>query len=260
MCLRMIRNFIIHHDMKKSIFYVGLSISALILILFVSCKDPESESLTYEELLEGVYFTDYYVPAYLYDLESLDVCEFAGSEQTKYGEGIILNFYGKSCNEKTDNKKYLSIASLFGDVSFTQSMRKGKRPTLPEEISVADSIVSISVVSDQDFDDAHPAGALLDDVIYFHAISPYSYVKSHYATWNDSVTSLIDGGYKTIEGYLSELKAEDFMLINCSFSYPQKAIYLDFPVKPIVKTHHLTINMTFSDGKVLTSSCTKVFD
>lgn len=215
---------------------------------------------TDEEMLEGNYLTNHYVPAYFYDLDSFVIRQFVGAEQTKYGDGIILDFKGKSCNEETNKEKYVSLASLYGDMTFTQSSQKGKRHILPEEISIADPIASISVVSDQDFDDAHPAGTKLDDILYFHAISPYVFVKSHYTTWNDDTPSLIDGGYSTIEGKLTDMKAEDFLLINCSFSYPAKAIYIDFPEKPTAKTHHLTISIAFTNGKVLTAYGTKEFE
>ncbi|MEG1622561.1 MAG: hypothetical protein RR330_04240 [Alistipes sp.] len=70
--------------------------------------------------------------------------------------------------------KFLTFAAQNGDTNYHGDVFVGFWPSLTE------SIQAIHVVADRDLDEAHPAGTLLDDVIYFATCDRYAFIQSGY--------------------------------------------------------------------------------
>ena len=117
--------------------------------------------------------------------------------------------------------------------------------------------VSIDVTSNADFDENHPAGASLNDIVLFTTFSPYQFIKNGY-TGKEFVKNK-----KTIDQYTQD----DFKLIFCVGSAP---IYndldddnygcLSFTTEPTVnKEHTLTITIKDDYGRTFSDTTTVKF-
>ena len=67
-------------------------------------------------------------------------------------------------------------------------------------------LTSISVVCDKDFDDEHPAGTPLDDIIAYDAYSPYPWIKEGYKG---------DPTFTHCLKYVKDLEPDDMKLLGC---------------------------------------------
>jgi len=94
----------------------------------------------------------------------------------------------------------------------------------------ATSAVSINVVTNVDFDEQHPAGSSLNDVILLLSASPKRFIQSGYKetyNWHQKPPECPTNrvlhwfpptpyrpNHHPVKGYLSELKAEDLLLLG----------------------------------------------
>lgn len=114
----------------------------------------------------------------------------------------------------------------------------------PEIRSIYPDIVDVEIMSNIDFDSAHPAGTSLKDCVDFSAKTYKEFIDNNYPS-NDPCKTTTP---------LNELKEKDLQLLAPYFS-------LSFNRKPERnKSHGLTITVTDKDGKSYTSYLEYRFD
>jgi hypothetical protein len=160
-------------------------------------------------------------------------------DNVSQNSGLPLVFAGERIY--SDSKEHFnSLTKHFGDTTYNK-----KIPSMFYE-AVADEFISVDLISDRDFDSSHPAGKSLKNIVKFHGVSPYKYIKSGYTDefdWNN--TSNIPEGFNTshlmlFDNYhpvfklLSELTLDDFKLLGQLF-------YFSFTVAPPLGEHNFTL-------------------
>lgn len=96
------------------------------------------------------------------------------------------------------------------------------------------------MISDRDFDDAHPAGTSLGDVVKYGGQSYWEYVKSGYTGNPES----------DLDGYINNIPEDGLCLL--------KYFWLDFPEVSVEAsgTHNLQILLVVDDGAELVFNLT----
>ena len=133
-------------------------------------------------------------------------------------------------------------------------------------------IKSISILSDVSFDNSHPAGADLKDLVCFISTSPEKFIESGYTdtfNWDDDSPDVFKKEFKHFSIYegaynfpyvwlLSEIKPEGTDIVG--FGGGITFGYLIFQSSPqLNKTHNLTVTLTTSNGSVFTRTIQKTF-
>ncbi|MDR1347076.1 MAG: hypothetical protein LBJ63_01405 [Prevotellaceae bacterium] len=170
----------------------------------------------------------------------------------------LINLYGgHRISADSNHERFNELAEQYNDISYNNFIFGDP----PPPSSLAEPILSISVVSDADYDEAHPAETLWDDMVIFCANSPYKFIESGY---KDIYPGLVINGvtihpesqYHGIYKYLTELEEEDLMLLTSKY----RPMQLQFPkVLPINKEHNITVTIKFKNGKILTATKKLVF-
>lgn len=235
--------------MKHIKIFFLLSVVAPCILLFVSSCAKESPA---EQLMSTTY-SENYVMCYLSEVDTLYLTpEDYHDGRTKFNNGIYLNVWGKECTANYNKETFDFLSHYYDDTTFHLSSFEGRRNAVVHA-SIAEPMLSITVISDKDFDEKHPAGTPLDDIVFFSAGTPYPFIKSGYKKWYERIDSHFDGGYTIIEGTLSELNPEDLVLLNTEH------MYIDFPLVPKEKEHNITVKILFKNGKVLSASKKSLF-
>ena len=137
----------------------------------------------------------------------------------------------------------------------------------------------ITVTSDRDFDERHPAGANLSDVVRFMSWSPYRYILSGYSSYcqydKSDVSEAFDrlmsiyrgdrmsnnaskGTCYPIDKLVKDLAAEDLVLLG--YNSPGLLGLLYFEQSPSTEGEYvITVSITTDDGRTLTDSVTMTF-
>ena len=173
-------------------------------------------------------------------------------------------------------KRYTALAEKYGDVSYNREISVYHEHYINHIIDI--DIKNIQVVSNNDYDERHPAGSDLSDMINYIGASPYRFIQNNYAKrTSDPVTersilyfdniacyTILSSiseeellqGYYLIEKRLSDLDIDDLKMIGIrsSINYEkEKGIYsfgiLEFTQPPTLeKTHTLKVTMNLLDG------------
>lgn len=172
-------------------------------------------------------------------------------------------------------KRYTSLAEKYGDVSYNReiSVYHG----LYINIVVDIDIKNIQVVSNNDYDERHPAGSDLSDMVNYIGASPYRFIQNNYAKRTSDPVSersilYFDNiacstilcsiseeellqGYYLIEKRLSDLDIDDLKMIGIRSSFVNNngKCYtfgiLELTQPPTLeKTHTLKVTMNLLDG------------
>ena len=135
-----------------------------------------------------------------------------------------------STQELVDNHKLLS--QQFGDTSYN------RRTTPGIDSAIANSFMSIEITSDAAFDENHPAGSSLSDIVCWRWASWLPYIQSGY---NDDW--FVYGA--PTKKPLRELAVADLTLLQDSDFFT-----FIFPNTPTLATqHNITITMTTVEGE-----------
>ena len=195
-------------------------------------------------------------------------------------DGGNIRIYGDSFNQhyKWNSKgeakvKYDSLCTQNNDISY--NTKRGYIGGPEWGGANAENIRSIQVVSNADFDEAHPQGASLNDVIRLISVSPKKFIDSSYQSTYDWKTNSPEafkyeptldnfgssGGrldYHPIEKKLSDITPEDMLLAGFETDC---FAYLIFEAEPTVaKTHELTITIHTNNGKTFSPTLIKIFE
>ncbi len=115
-------------------------------------------------------------------------------------------------------------------------------------------IASIDVVSEEDFDNNHPKGSSLKDVIRFHFLSLKKFIDAGYPEGNNHNID-IETSY---EKKLSEIGTSEMAVLESWFS--RFAGFFVFDTAPTLsKTHHLTFTFHYTNGETYTAKVVKEF-
>lgn len=138
---------------------------------------------------------------------------------------------------------------------------------------------SIEVFSDKDFDELHPAGASLADIVRFVSWSPSRYIGSGYSEFYHYDPSFLSGTFQSvmrtyctgetfspqtdatcypIDKMLVGLNPDDLILLGQDS--PWLIGVLCFEARPSESERYkITVRMTTDSGAVFEESCTKIF-
>ena len=168
-------------------------------------------------------------------------------------------------NEHYRDVEYSRLIEQYGADGYPQTVAFGGG--FPQFEYVYPDYMSVDLLTSDDYDSSHPAGSSLSDIACFYASSPIHFIKSRYEKPAAFQTYLQDDTYAgniylfalsidpsevheqtPVTGLLSELGAEDFVLLYCSsLGLPQAVIRLtQAPAK--AGTYPLTLVATGVNG------------
>ena len=239
----------------KRIKYLGVLLS--IVTLCVACEKSEKDGLG------GFHknFVELYVDGQIMLTEFQNECSGDAHRLSKKQiAGFVICipspkmyfFYGP------DIEKFNRWAARNNDIDFNQVLANG---ALPMVATFADNFSKMVVTSNADWDEAHPAGTSLDDVLQVRINSSSDFVHDGYDMGEYKYEFLQNYDYlKTIEKRPSELTAADMKMVYYSltdFSSQTKSPVIVFTSAPTLeKEHTLTLRWTTVEGDVKTASIT----
>ncbi len=172
-------------------------------------------------------------------------------------------------------KRYTALAEKYGDVSYNREISVYHEHYINMVVDI--DIKNIQVVSNNDYDERHPAGSDLSDIINYIGASPYRFIQNNYTKrTSDPVTERsilyfdkiacstilcsiseeeLLQGYYLIEKRLSDLDIDDLKMIGIRSSFVNNngKCYtfgiLELTQPPTLeKTHTLKVTMNLLDG------------
>lgn len=260
--------------MKK--YYILYFIFTFCILILTSCSgNPFIDTMAYhyvaayypvDSFAVGVYRADNpYItketPIYL----GL-IGDFDGSVFYSHQKEVYSDYYENSTYTPTDEQynKYIELCNKHKDYGYTHKIKvlpfKGEDSGCGYVSGYTYwdiTPVSIDVISNADFDENHPAGARLNDIVLFTTFSPYPFIKNGY-TGKEFVKNK-----KTLDQYTQD----DFKLIFCVaeapiYSYIDEDNFgcLSFTTEPTVnKEHTLTITIKDDYGRTFSDTTTVKF-
>ncbi len=243
----------------------GKTLTGILLMFFASCSSNESELLPdYERNSSPNFVQEYFIP------DSVTVEEYpVNASHSTDNEVLEIRFWGTSVDERTNPELFGYYARLYGDTGYGQYLLPGSN------MAVAEAFRKISVVSDTDFDEKHPAGTPLDDIVCLRSESAYEYIRSGYKQEDEYVNcrkplkelalddmtlmrytaafkkNMWDKKYYAWGGYnISGLKEDKYNNLTLSF--------LKQPEKSAI--HRLTFIFTQTNGKTIMNECCVDFE
>ncbi len=166
--------------------------------------------------------------------------------------------------------KYDESCLKIGDMSYNRKhtmMGNALSLILGREYST-DIIQRIEVVSDAAWDDTHPAGSTLNDVMAFLSTNPLPYIASGYSAYVNSEPGpnfhfggegispywwLLNGEnmgkLELVEGRLSDIDFSRYTLLGLNWGEPGWGMlrFISAPTK--AQEHELTFTISFKDGR-----------
>ena len=218
----------------KRIKYLGVLLS--IVTLCVACEKSEKDGLG------GFHknFVELYVDGQIMLTEFQNECSGDVHRLSKKQiAGFVICipspkmyfFYGP------DIEKFNRWAARNNDIDFNQVLANG---ALPMVATFADNFSKMVVTSNADWDEEHPAGTLLDDILWAEFWSYADYIRSGYET----------GGGNNVQMLVEDLKADDMQMIR-------DYVIIYFTKTPTIDPiHTLTVEWTTVEGEVKTASLT----
>ncbi len=217
--------------MKKYITYI-----VMLIPLFMGCDTGNN----------GMGFSKNFIDSYLIPNEIFTWIPVLKIEFLRW-HGIMTD---TTITEWADFKTY---SEKYGDTHYN---RNKAQPI----VVIADPLTSISIVSDKDYDELHPAGTPLDDVAVLFAFSPYKFIQNDYKDDEDEVPNwmyeyneyyTVGGthGFKRIFKYLNELTQEDMTLLDVH------SFQIIFPENNPVsgEIHNLTVTIVYQGRELVTT-------
>jgi hypothetical protein len=235
-----------------------LIITFCIILLNISCSSSNNED---EQITE---YSKNYVASYHDNVLGFTLTElypfFDGTDEIK-GYDTQIRFAGIEYSLRSPNERFKELAKLYKDTAYNNLV------VISAPASLSEPLLSISLVSDADYDMAHPAGIPLDDIVKLHSFSPLKFIQSGYKEfyigndddmYNGNILLGKRSGYYLIHKYLNELEREELTLLTSSAS--DAGVCLRFLHLPTIENvHNITVTVTFQNGKILTANQRFVF-
>ena len=191
--------------------------------------------------------------------------------------GYCYDFPESEYYNETNNAIFEEMNRRHNDISFNRICTESGEYKFRYRNYICFDINTIDVVSSEDFDELHPAGTSLNDLIRFVGITPMPYIKSGYVDTYDWQTGVLNeklvnslysqiGGLETvnyeeiaythlIDKPLNEVLPEDLMMLggdkdnDAYVGRKLTAAFLVFTQKPTKGYKQpLTIKITAFDG------------
>jgi hypothetical protein len=218
----------------------------ILLVLLIACGLVSC-------LREKKVFLRSYIMSY-YGIEGISLKEDSGERKSMSIYGTDAYFLGDYKSTGTEKGVYDALCEKHGDMTFLRDffIRDGFGPHSTDAIGV--DFLSIDITSDSPFDEEHPAGVSLGDIVKLSSYSLKPYIDSGYTYINNYG---YHRNYHSFDKYFSELTSDDLMLLGRSAYIGD----LEFDGEPTLsKTHTFTVTMTADDGRVFTASIEMTFE
>lgn len=215
--------------MKKALFLLGA------LICTVGCKIGDKPyKVTYQNFIWR------YGQAFQLSLEEKKSGEEMTSE-TAPARALRLNVDTWLHWWAGGDLEFWEIAKRNGDACYNHTVWKRTPDDDYRPSCFAEQFNAIHVTSDAVWDDAHPAGIPLDDILWFEGKSVAAYIQSGYTA---------DQQYVTISKKLTEVTEEDTkLLVATSWNGLNRSV-IRFMTTPVyARRHTLTVTWTTSGGE-----------
>lgn len=148
-----------------------------------------------------------------------------------------------ACVESTDvelTENFKELSNHYGDNTYNRKVMDFR---YHDERALADQYAGIQIVSDADFDENHPAGSSLADIIMCLYGTYWPYIQSNYLdTPDNSHAKSVD-----VLKRINELTVEDLTLIRTTDKFCFELYILNTPT--LATQHNLTITMTTVEGE-----------
>ena len=128
---------------------------------------------------------------------------------------------------ESDPQEFERLAIRNGDVGYNRWLEFWEYPS-----AFADNFQTMHITSNADWDEEHPAGTLLDDILWAEFWSYADYIRSGYET----------GGGNNVQMLVEDLKADDMQMIR-------DYVIIYFTKTPTIDPiHTLTVEWTTVEG------------
>ena len=213
--------------------YIPLLLSSLFLLAAAGCDRNKTNFVFHENFIE-VYETGSDLRLHL--REEYD-------NPPHYHIRVYYSDYPrKTIDKESSPVRFRRLAEHNGDTSFNRWIDHWAEPgTWPYTVEAwADNFQSMHVTSDADWDEAHPAGTPLDDILRIKIETYAEFIRSGYQMYPAAREKFI---------FISELTPDDMKMIA-----PDPTIH--FTCAPTISpAHTLTLEWTTVEGRVMTASC-----
>lgn len=213
---------------------------------------------------------------------TINLIYYGNGQYGKKWYGYCYDFPEAECYNETNNAIFEEMNRRHNDTSFNRICTEDFDHMFYYRNYICFDINTIDVISTEDFDEQHPAGTSLNDLIRFVGITPMPYIKSGYVDEYDwqtgvlnekivnSLYSQVYSGLETvnyeeiaythlIDKPLNEVLPEDLMMLGGDKEIPYSnkhdggrkltAAFLVFTQKPTKGYKQpLTIKITAFDG------------
>lgn len=237
-----------------------------LLLLLSGCKDDTENGPVPGDKFK-IYFTRSYVMVYE-QVKNLDLTNLADGEN--YLEATLTysndtkQYYTFADTDAAKKARYDELCQSIGDMSFNDSVRRMEGLGFDGHTFPINRWAKIDLVSDRDFDAAHPAGTSLADVLWVETCTPLPYIRSGYQDkfdgWDGFESgdpmknfNLQKGVFHPLRGLASELGAEELALIGDGSSSALAHLTLRLLPEEKRVTHTLTLTLTDTEGDTYTA-------
>ena len=181
----------------------------------------------------GSFFTKHYITTYVI-VDTVALKPYYSNPKR-----IELDF--KTGNPLCSIEEYRILTQRYGDTHYN-------RKKVPGTFALSEPITILSVTSDRDFGNSHPAGTPLNEFVKIGCRSYYPFISSGYKRVKDENGILSD--LKLIRTYIDDPEAQDIALVAAP------SPYLDLSGLPETDKEHL-LTVTLRSGEKIVVSHVK---
>ncbi len=249
--------------MKTNHLFRILSLLAATVLLSACSKEPADESAR-KGWPEGQPFFYYYI-----DLENANtfITKFhTDPEQDNRCHIVVRNDWNRRGGFRVigGGDEYKALQAEYGDYGpaktsgATDAINATKAISPLNYSGLAKRVKSLDVIAKTDYDDAHPAGSLLNDVLSLVYWDIEAFIKDGYPAsenpiWNDPKITAVDG-YNIHRRYLKITLLKEYNQgAPKLFHFPEDFHIISLNHSPTmnVTTQLFTIRFTFEDGQTI---------
>lgn len=152
-----------------------------------------------EPPISGSFFTEHYITTYVI-VDTVVLHPYYSNPNW-----IDLDF--ETENRYCSVEEYRILTQRYGDTHYN-------RKKVPGDVALSEPITILSVTSDRDFGNSHPAGTPLNEFVKISCGSYYPFISSGYK-WVEDENGILSA-LKTINTYIDDPKAQDIELVAAS--------------------------------------------
>lgn len=219
--------------MKKALYIL------LVCLCTVAC-DKGNE--TGDESIFVHYFIGYYNGG---DYVLAEIKERETEATVGIGIGLdnVINYQTPEWSNSVNTEEFVRIAARNGDTGFDGNLWSF---IYLSRVVFADNFQSIHLTSDRDWDEEHPAGTLLDDIVLWEAITYSDFIRNGYTGGNPDESPFVyyQESLAAIEPAWMEMIKLDQTIGK---GHSPNLLFAKSPT--LDKEHTLTVTLTTTEGK-----------